>query len=536
MTAQPHSIIHATRNAIDRMSLTADPIAFRTSMIHVLAELADAAGFGATVLVCLDPENWSVDRMFGQQSENEIARIQTFIAELRKQKEHFSDLVLCSSRDAPPTVCDGTNVPIGPLPTVIAVISRPRDRSALMLIGEYRADYPHPACDAPSLWLVNELLSYTIERHRLSIEVDSLQRRLDEAKRREAAGPLANAVAHELNNNMTAIMGYAEMASETALQDSALHDYIEEVLDAGRKAQRILERVLKANLVPDDMATSFCIEDALVEILPALRLDLKSTLRLDIGLSVSDLLAVGNPADFQQVLLHLCRLAASADSEGGAIKVAISPLDQPSGVALSHSRLSPGRYVQISLTRPEPTSDLFSAKGPGGFPTGSAFATAYEAVVTLLDGALHVSGDPAVETHLDLFLPRAHEQSVLANNRSELGTSHLGNGERVAIIDSDPLSRSTWEDRLALLGFEPLGFQSEATLAAWSAYHHSPDVILAMGDRSRTSVETSDARTSESVREEWIYIEGSDPENVAKPTEGFAEMSPLDSRPGRGQN
>jgi len=528
MTALPHSIIHSTRTAIDRMSLAADPIAFRTSMVQVLTALGDAAGFGATILVCLDPESWSVDRMFGQQSENEIARIQTFIAELRRQKEHFSDLVLCSSRDEPPTVWDGGSVPIpiGPLPTVVAFISRPRHRPALMLLGEYRADHPHPACDAPSLWLVNALLSFAIERHSLSIEIDSLQRRLDEAKRREAAGPLANAVAHELNNNMTAIMGYAEMASETAAPDSALHDYIEEVLDAGRKAQRILERVLKSNRVPNDVATSFCVEDALVEILPALRLDLRNTLRLDIGLSVSDLLAVGNPADFQQVLLHLCRTAGSADSEGGAIKIAVSPLDQLNGVALSHGRLSPGRYVRISLTRPEPASDLFSAKGSGGFPTGSAFATAYEAVVTLLDGALHVSGDPAVETRLDLFLSRADEQFVLAGNRSELGTSHLGNGERVAIIDSDPLSRSTWEDRLALSGFEPLGFQNEAALAAWCAYHHSPpDVILAMGDHGRTSMETSNARGAE-----WIYIERSDLEIAANARGGAAEMSSVDSR------
>lgn len=508
MTAQPHSMVHSARDAIDCMSITADPVSFRASMEQILASLGEAAAFEATALVCLDQEGWTVERMFGTQGEDGVALIQALTAHLRKRADPFPVVTVWMNCDGPSIVEAGACEPVGALPLAVASTINPRQRSALMLLGECSAKQRYSRPDAASLLVVTELLSFAIERHAVAIEIESLQHRLDEARRREASGPLASAVAHELNNNMTAIMGYAEMAIETAAQDTPLHDYLEEVLDAGMKSQRILERVLKANLVPSDGTMAFCVEDALIEIFPALRCSLADALRLNVDLTTVELYAVGNPADLQQVLLHLCKIVGGSARE--AMRISVELVDQTNSTAPPHGRLESGRYIRISVTSSEPMSDLFSATGEGGFPTGGVFASSYEAVATLLDGALQIGGDPGAETRLDLVLPQADRQSMRKNDRFSIGAGDPGNGELVAVIDSDAISRSVWEERLALFGFEPLGFQSRSALAEWYVRHRSmPDLILAIGELDEWAATPSEIGGSASIGSGWIYIDRS---------------------------
>ncbi|OHV79313.1 hypothetical protein LCM4579_23380 [Ensifer sp. LCM 4579] len=58
----------------------------------------------------------------------------------------------------------------------------------------------------------------------------------------------------------------------------------------------------------------------------------------------------------------------------------------------------------------------------------------------------------------------------------------LGNGEIIAIVEPDPAALELYEDRIAALGFEPVGFKTFESLCDWILRGKIADLIVA--DRS----------------------------------------------------
>ncbi|NLD45418.1 MAG: response regulator, partial [Chloroflexi bacterium] len=67
----------------------------------------------------------------------------------------------------------------------------------------------------------------------------ALEERLREARRVEAVGQLAGGLAHDLNNLLTVVRGYAELAREQAGNSDGLREDLDEILRAGDRAAGI---------------------------------------------------------------------------------------------------------------------------------------------------------------------------------------------------------------------------------------------------------------------------------------------------------
>ena len=75
-------------------------------------------------------------------------------------------------------------------------------------------------------------------------EQRALERQLTQAQKMEAIGRLAGGVAHDFNNIMTAVMGYAQIASESLPPGSPAEDDLKEILRAAGRASELTRQLL----------------------------------------------------------------------------------------------------------------------------------------------------------------------------------------------------------------------------------------------------------------------------------------------------
>jgi two-component system cell cycle sensor histidine kinase/response regulator CckA len=137
-----------------------------------------------------------------------------------------------------------------------------------------------------------------------------LERELDQARRLSLLGTLASSIAHEFNNILTPVLGYAEMA-KTAPEDAELcSKALEKVVGGVEHASSLAETILSlsgsANSQPGGCASPRDCAAAATRFLP------KST-GLEIDIQIPDALTVQmEPAALTHVLLNLLLNATAA--------------------------------------------------------------------------------------------------------------------------------------------------------------------------------------------------------------------------------
>ncbi len=75
-------------------------------------------------------------------------------------------------------------------------------------------------------------------------EKEALRVRLEQAQKLEAAAALAGGVAHDMNNLLGILVGYAELLSAELPAGSAVRDYALEILQGGKRAAAIIDDML----------------------------------------------------------------------------------------------------------------------------------------------------------------------------------------------------------------------------------------------------------------------------------------------------
>jgi PAS domain S-box-containing protein len=75
-------------------------------------------------------------------------------------------------------------------------------------------------------------------------EREKLQEQLSQAQKMESIGRLAGGVAHDFNNMLGIIMGYAELAIQKTKQNGQNDSYLNEILDAAELASEITQQLL----------------------------------------------------------------------------------------------------------------------------------------------------------------------------------------------------------------------------------------------------------------------------------------------------
>ena len=277
-----------------------------------------------------------------------------------------------------------------------------------------------------------------------------IEERLRQAQKLEAVGELAGGVAHDFNNQLTAILGFSELLSAHRPDDALLGKYVSRIREAGDQASRLTRQLLA-------VGRRQILSPRLVR-LNALLAPLEATLGRTLGRSIdvaldleSDLRAIRvDPEQIEQIVLELAANARDAMPEGGRFRIATrnttvtrswpDPGSPPPGklVELAVSDDGAGMSEQLRARIFEP---FFTTK-EFGQGAGLGLAGVY-GIVRQSGGYLRVESREGAGTTFRLFFPIAERAAERVPKPAKAaGPAAAGAGPELAlVVDDDPSVR-----------------------------------------------------------------------------------------------
>ncbi|MGX1048410.1 ATP-binding protein [Bradyrhizobium diazoefficiens] len=300
----------------------------------------------------------------------------------------------------------------------------------------------------------------------------------------ETIGTFASGIAHNFNNIVGAILGHAEMADARVAPGSRPAASLAEIRRAGERARELVEQILGFGRRGEGRRERVCLRTLVDETRSLLAASLPSHVTFEVDETADIAIVTGEPAQLQQVILNLCNNAAQAMKEPGRIELRIKVHDLAKPLSIGRSEVGPGRFTVISVADPGPGMDeatlerifepFFTTRPDGN---GLGLATVRE-IVEQHGGAVAVQSRPDAGTRFDIWLPSGEPvEPQPAQHGSD--PAFLGAGETVLVIDTDRRRLLRYEEILAALGYEPVGFTGLAeAIAACRAAHARFDAAL----------------------------------------------------------
>ena len=244
-------------------------------------------------------------------------------------------------------------------------------------------------------------------------ERSQLEERLRVAQRMESLGQLAGSVAHDFNNILTAILGYAELI-RLKVGDPIARDLSKRIASAIDQAHALTSHLLTFARQGIVRAEPFDAHVAITATLDLVQAMNHGHLKMVTDLAATVPVVHGFPGQFQSALLNLWVNARDAMPAGGTVTLttANERIDEPARFAPYQLQAGPFLLVRVTDTGTgmEPAvlarclEPLFTTKGERG--TGLGLAGVLTCIIDH-GGALRIDSAPGQGTTVSLWLPQA---------------------------------------------------------------------------------------------------------------------------------
>jgi two-component system cell cycle sensor histidine kinase/response regulator CckA len=235
-----------------------------------------------------------------------------------------------------------------------------------------------------------------------------------QARRMEALARLSGGIAHDLNNFLTVISGYTELALGRLPETDPLARPLREVRKAGEDAAAFSRRLMAIGGRQAAKPESVDLGEVLAAAEPRLREAAGPGVRLEIvrGPALGRVLA--DPALIEQGVSCLAANARDAMPGGGSLSIEVSNADLREDEARALPGLRAGPHVRIRVRDAGEGMDAatlarafepFFTTRPKGKGKGLGLSLAW-GVVRQSGGAISLASEPGRGTTVDIHLPR----------------------------------------------------------------------------------------------------------------------------------
>ena len=312
-----------------------------------------------------------------------------------------------------------------------------------------------------------------------------LEKQVSQLQRFEAIGRLAGGVAHDFNNMIGAILGWANMACDEAEPGSRVQSHLQKIrLQADRAAaltRQLLAFARRQVLQP----LKIDLNQLVSEEVSLLRKIIGERIEVRCQSETASCLISADPAQIEQVVMNLCLNARDAMPHGGNLVIETRYRDVDQSFCATHPYASAGRFALLRVSDTgvglEPSvmehifEPFFSTK-PMGQGTGLGLATVY-GIVKQHKGFITVESEAAQGTTFSVYLPAAEgspDELPVLNESSPLGGT-----ETILIAEDNEAIREVARTSLENLGYTVLeAADGVAALKLFEKEHRTVDLLL----------------------------------------------------------
>jgi signal transduction histidine kinase len=314
-----------------------------------------------------------------------------------------------------------------------------------------------PVGGLPLLRMALDVIANALDRQSFEQERARLELHLDQARRLETVGTFASGIAHNFNNVIGAILGYAEMADEL----HAASGILDGIRQAGERARELVDQILTFARRRDVHRNPVRVGALTAEVTSLLRASLPTAVEVEVRETSEELIVSGVQAQLQQVILNLCNNAAQSMDHGGRIDLEIEAGHVTTARTLSHGVLMPDHYARIAVSDTGRGIDeaalkrifepFYTTRMAG---SGLGLATTRD-IVQEHGGAMNVASAVGAGSRFEVCLPRI--AAITTTIGEDVATFPFGNGEVVLVVEDDLERLLRDEEIIAALGYEPVG-------------------------------------------------------------------------------
>ena len=295
------------------------------------------------------------------------------------------------------------------------------------------------------------------------MENKRIERELAESEKFRALGQMSAGVAHDFNNILSAILGYADMAMYSQQDPDRIKESLEQVLKACKRAKELVSHILAFSRHSQQERLPVQLEHIVQEALKLLRASLPSTIDIQVNIQPDSGAILADPTQIHQVLMNLCTNAQHAmEKSGGILGISVSSVDVSDQEVEANTDLRPGPYVKMRVsdngcgmedcTLKQVFEPYFTTKDKG-VGTGMGLAVVH-GIVKGHGGAITATSMPGSGSCFEMYFPRVAYEVP----KRQAPVLEMPKGQEVILfVDDETVLVELGKQMLESLGYTVIG-------------------------------------------------------------------------------
>jgi PAS domain S-box-containing protein len=299
---------------------------------------------------------------------------------------------------------------------------------------DHNLEYRFLAKDGRIFWvqdIVTVVAENGLPRWRRGIMVDTTRRKEEEKEKRnleiqlrqaqkmEAVGRLAGGVAHDFNNKLSVILGYADLAKDGNAPPDKIRGYLNQIIKASTQSRDITRQLLAFSRQEVISPRVLNLNTMVKSVQKGLGRFIREDIRFEVSLAEGLWPINMDPTQVDQVIMNLIVNARDAMADGGRLEVETKNISLDAAFTHEHPEiLQEGDYVQLTVSdtgcgmSPETLQHAFEpfyTTKETGKGTGLGLATVY-GIVTQNKGLVLAESTLGTGSTFKVFFPRCREE------------------------------------------------------------------------------------------------------------------------------